>query len=294
MAKNDAYLIENLIWQNEAGIDECIGDVPMDRFAQKTIGVIEHQIKKFDQEIRINNNDVVVQESNHLVNPSRLERSIGIQPLQEPPQSYGSAPERAILSAIASAGAAKSIPDLRTAVDNFKECTLKNTAMNTVFWDGNPSAKIMFIGTVPGPDEDRKGIPFVGLSGKFLDKIIASINIDRSSCYMANVIFWRPPGDREPTANETAMCIPFVERLIELTLPDIIVLLGGPTAKALLGISKGITKIHGQWFEYSTPKIAVPISAVPLYHPTNLLSSPAYKQDAWRVLLEIKEKLNQK
>jgi uracil-DNA glycosylase family 4 len=294
MIQNNIFLREGLIWQLEAGIDECIGDMPIDRFAKTTIGVIDHNSKQFDQKITATHKGSFVKEQDNTTDTSQVVKSISTQPLQEPPQSYNSAPERAILSAVAVAGATNSILDLRTAVEDFEDCALKKTAMNTVFSDGSPSAKIMFIGTVPGADEDRKGIPFSGLSGLFLDKILASIDLDRSSCYLTNIIFWRPPGDREPTLNEVAVCIPFVERHIELILPDIIVLLGGPVSKALLGVNEGITKIHGQFFEYSTPKMAASILAVPLYHPLNLLSSPAYKQDAWRDLLKIKERLSQK
>ena len=294
MIQNNIFLREGLIWQLESGIDECIGDIPIDRFAKTIIGVINHNSEQFDQKIMATYKGSFVKEKDNTTDTSQVVKSISTQPLQEPPQSYDSAPERAILSAVAMAGATNSILDLRTAVEDFEDCALKKTAMNTVFSDGSPSAKIMFIGTVPGADEDRKGIPFSGLSGLFLDKILASIDLDRSSCYLTNIIFWRPPGDREPTLNEVAVCIPFVERHIELVLPDIIVLLGGPASKALLGTNEGITKIHGQCFEYSTPKMAASILAVPLYHPINLLSSPAYKQDAWRDLLKIKERLSQK
>jgi DNA polymerase len=267
MAQNNISLREDLIWQIEAGIDECVGDMPIDRFEKAP---------------------------DNFINTSQAVKSNSTQPLQKPPQNYGSAPERAILSAVTKAEATNSILDLRTAVENFEDCALKKTAINTVFSDGSPSAKIMFIGTVPGADEDRNGVPFSGLNGLLLDKILASIDLDRSSCYLTNIIFWRPPGDREPTLDEIGVCIPFVERHIELVLPDIIVLLGGPTSKILLGMKEGIMKIHGQFFEYSTSKMATPILAVPLYHPINLLSSPAYKQEVWRDLLKIREYLIQK
>jgi uracil-DNA glycosylase family 4 len=294
MVQNNISLRESLIWQIEAGIDECIGDMPIDRFTKTTIGAVDHNSNQFDQKITANYKDPFAQASDNITDTSHVVKPISTQLLQELPQSYDTAPERAIMSAVALAEATNSILDLRIAVENFEDCTLKKTAMNTVFADGNPSAKIMFIGIVPGADEDRKGLPFLGSSGLLLDKMLASIDLDRSSCYMTNIIFWRPPGDREPTLNEVAVCIPFVERHIELILPDIIVLLGGPASKALLGMKEAITKIHGQCFEYSTSKMATPILAVPLYHPINLLSSPAYKRDAWRDLLKIKESLIRK
>ena len=152
----------------------------------------------------------------------------------------------------------------------------------------------MFIGSAPGADEDRKGLPFSGTNGQFLNKILASINVDRSGCYLTNIVFWRPPGDREPTPEEIAACIPFAERHIELVSPDILVLLGGSASKTLLGMKESITKIHGQWFDYSTHRMVAPILAIPFYHPVHLLNSPVYKRDAWFDLLKIKQKLDEK
>ena len=291
MIQKDISLREDLIWHIEAGIDECIGEMPIDRFIKTPIEIIDEKSIQSDQKIMANFEGYQAQMSDNISDISQTLKPIVTQLLPEPPQSFGSVPERAVLSAVAMAGAANTILDLRTAVESFEECGLKKTAMNTVFADGNPSAKIMFIGVVPGADEDRKGLPFIGSSGQFLDKMLASIDLDRSSCYITNVVFWRPPGDRELTSDEIAACIPFVERHVELVSPEILVLLGGPVSKALLGMKEGITKIHGQWFDYSTPKMAAPILAIPLYHPANLISSPAYKPDVWRDLLKIKEKL---
>ena len=294
MIQKNISFRESIIWQIESGIDECIGDIPIDRFIKITNEVIDSNLNQVDQKITGNYNASSNQTKNSITDASSILESITTEPSRAPPPNHNSELDRAIIEATAMAGTANSIPDLRNVIENFEGCALKKTAMNTVFSDGNPSAKIMFIGTVPGADEDRNGVPFSGLSGRLFDKILASINLDRSSCYLTNIIFWRPPGDREPTLNEVAVCIPFVERQIELILPDLIVLLGGPASKALLGTKKGISKIHGQYFEYTNLKIASPIVAVPLYHPINLLSSPAYKQDAWRDLLKIKERLSQK
>ena len=294
MIKRVISLREDLIWQIEAGIDECIGEMPIDHFSKTPIELIDEKSSQSDPKIMANFEGYQAQMSDNFSGISQTLKPNTTQPLPEPPQSFGSAPERAVLSAVAMAAAANTILDLRTAVENFEGCVLKKTAMNTVFADGNPSAKIMFIGVVPGADEDRKGLPFIGPSGQFLDKMLASIDLDRSSCYITNVVFWRPPGDREPTSDEFAACIPFVEKHIELVSPEILVLLGGPVSKALLGMKEGITKIHGQWFDYSTSKMAAPIIAIPLYHPNTLLSSPAYKPDVWRDLLKIKEKLANK
>ena len=294
MVKDQTSLKEDIIWQIEAGIDECIGDIPINRFAEEKIETAGDKPAHVNQSVMLNCEGSIAQTSDSIYGISQAKQPIINERIDLPPQSYDSIPERAILAAVAAAESTNSISDLRIAVDDFEDCGLKKTAMNTVFSDGDSSAKIMFIGTVPGADEDRKGLPFVGLGGQLLNKMLASINLDRSSCYMTNIIFWRPPGDREPTENEISVCVPFVERHIELILPEIIVLLGGPASKSLLGMKESINKIHGQFLKYSTRRMKNPILAVPLYHPNNLLRSPASKQDTWLNLLKVKNKLFQK
>ena len=286
MRKNEP-LIENLIWQIEAGIDECIVEKPQNRFIEPKEGIdlqkVEQTDNKLIQETIVHDE---ISRDQALSGKENSNRS-----LPKPPKSNNSAPERAVVAAVTISSMVNSIPDLESAVNEFDDCILKNTAINTVFADGNPSARIMFIAQVPGADEDRKGIPFAGPDGQLLDKMLASIGIDRDNCYMTNIVYWRPPGDREPTANEIAICIPFAERHIELVSPEILILLGGPASRSLLGMKEGITKIHGQWFEYSTSKMASPIQTMPLYHPNNLLSAPAHKKDVWQDLLKIKHRL---
>ncbi len=160
-----------------------------------------------------------------------------------------------------------------------------------MFSDGNPTAKVMFVGEAPGADEDRQGKPFVGPSGQLLDKMAASIGLDRTSFYITNIVFWRPPGNRNPTTNEIALCLPFVERHIELVDPDILIPLGGPAAKTLLGVQQGITKLRGKWQTYQSKNLAAPINVMPFLHPAYLLRSPAAKKDAWQDLLAVKDKL---
>jgi DNA polymerase len=189
------------------------------------------------------------------------------------------------------AESAETLEQLRAAVESFDGCALKATATNTVFADGNSDARIMFVGEAPGAEEDRQGLPFVGASGKLLDRMLESIGLDRTSFYITNIVFWRPPGNRNPSTNEIAVCLPFVERHIELADPDILVALGGPSAKTLLARTEGITRLRGKWFEYATPKLARPIDAMAIYHPAYLLRSPGHKRAAWRDLLEIKRKL---
>ncbi len=167
--------------------------------------------------------------------------------------------------------------------------------MNLVFADGNPNASIMLVGEAPGEDEDRQGLPFVGVSGKLLDRMLATIGLDRTNVYISNVLFWRPPGNRSPTDAEIAACLPFAERHIALVQPKILVLLGGVAAKTLLRTKDGITRLRGRWVDY-TPQLGrtdvSPIRCLPIYHPAYLLRQPGAKRQAWRDLLLLKKGIN--
>jgi DNA polymerase len=200
------------------------------------------------------------------------------------------APEAAIRDAGQLAGQAKTLEELRVALESFEGCALKATAMRTVFADGNPEARVMFVGEGPGAEEDREGLPFVGRSGKLLDRMLAAIGLDRKNAYIANIIPWRPPGNRTPTPQESAICLPFIRKQIEIADPDILVCLGGPSATTLLELKEGITRTRGRWFEYDTGKRK--IKAIALFHPAYLLRSPAHKKLAWQDLLAIKKALN--
>jgi DNA polymerase len=184
----------------------------------------------------------------------------------------------------------KTLDELRVALDAFQGCALKGTATQLVFADGNPQSKLMFVGEAPGRDEDIEGLPFVGRSGKLLDRMIAAIGLDRTKVYIANIIPWRPPGNRTPTPQESQICLPFIQRQIELVDPDILVCLGGPSAQTLLGIKEGITKSRGRWFNYHTGTRE--IRAMATFHPAFLLRSPLQKRLAWRDFLAIKKALD--
>lgn len=194
-------------------------------------------------------------------------------------------------TAAAIAQAAPTLEALREALAKFEGCPLKATATNLVFADGNPKARVMLVGEAPGGDEDRQGKPFVGVSGQLLDRMLACIGLDRTSVYITNILPWRPPGNRSPTAAEIAVCLPFVERQIELVAPALLVLLGGTSAKTLLQTADGIVKTRGKWRRYASPGLQQPVDAIATYHPAYLLRSPAQKRDSWRDLLMIKNKL---
>lgn len=191
------------------------------------------------------------------------------------------------------ARAARSLDELREALMAFDGCPLKDTATNLVFADGNPESRVMIVGEAPGADEDRAGKPFVGVSGQLLDRMLAQIGLDRTSVYITNIIFWRPPGNRQPTTAEVAACLPFVERHIELANPDVLLLTGGASAKTLLARNEGITRLRGRWFLYESTGMSRPIPALPTFHPAFLLRDPAQKRGAWRDLLALSEKLSE-
>jgi DNA polymerase len=184
---------------------------------------------------------------------------------------------------------AQSLDELRAIVQEFQGCALRLTAKQLVFADGNPQARLMFVGEAPGREEDLEGLPFVGRSGQLLNRMLAAIGYDRASAYIANIIPWRPPGNRTPTPQESAICLPFIQRQIELANPNVMVCLGGPSMQTLLGVKDGIRKTRGRWFAYHTGTRE--IRAMPTFHPAYLLRSPLEKRHAWRDFLAIKKAL---
>lgn len=186
---------------------------------------------------------------------------------------------------------ATTLEELREIVAGFDGCNLKFTATQVAFADGNPEADLMLVGEAPGREEDLAGLPFVGRSGKLLDRMLAAIGITRQTAYIANVIPWRPPGNRTPTPLETEICRPFIERQIELAKPKVLVTLGGPSAKVLLHANEGVLRLRGNWRVHRTAS-GVDVPAMPTLHPAYLLRNPAHKRLVWRDLLEVRAKLS--
>jgi uracil-DNA glycosylase len=199
------------------------------------------------------------------------------------------APDAAIMAARQAAASAASLDVLRAIIEGFEGCALRFTAKQLVFADGNPRARVMFVGEAPGRDEDIAGRAFVGRSGQLLDRMMAAIGLDRTTAYIANVVPWRPPGNRTPTPQETQICLPFIKRQIELADPDILVCLGGPSAAALLGLTGGIRRFRGRWCAYHTGTREV--RAIATFHPAYLLRTPLEKRFAWRDFQAIKTAL---
>jgi DNA polymerase len=250
----------------EAGVDCALGEEPVNRLA-----------------------DPHAAPPPRMTAPSQPARPAPTAPmltgLAEPPP----APDAAIASAREAARTAPTLEALRALLDTFDGCALRSTATQLVFADGNPKARVMFVGEAPGRDEDIEGLPFVGRSGKLLDRMIAAIGLDRSKAYIANVIPWRPPGNRTPTPQETQICLPFIQRQIELVNPDILVTLGNPSTQTLLGTREGIMRTRGKWVDYDTGTRV--IRALPTFHPAYLLRSPSYKRMSWQDLRAIAKAL---
>src|SRR6266702_1659886 len=254
----------------EAGVDCALADEPVNRLAEP---------------------DQVPAAPPREMAPPRLLREAPAATPPVPRSETAVAPEVAIASAREAARTAPTLEALRTLLENFDGCALKHTATRLVFSDGNPQARIMFVGEAPGRDEDIEGLPFVGRSGKLLDLMIGAIGLNRTTAYIANVIPWRPPGNRTPTPQETQVCLPFNQRHIELVNPDVLVTLGNPSTQTLLSTREGIMRTRGRWFDYDTG--ARTIRALATFHPAYLLRSPSYKRMAWQDLRAIAKALEQ-
>ncbi len=178
------------------------------------------------------------------------------------------------------AAAAPDLATLKSILESFEGCGLKRTATQLVFADGAPGSRVMFVGEAPGGDEDRIGRPFVGRAGQLLDRMLKSIGLDRGRVYIANIVPWRPPGNRTPTLQETLACLPFIKRQIELAQPEILVCLGASAAQTLLGLRQGITRARGTWSEYHCENGRT-LRSLAMLHPAYLLRQPGQKRQAW-------------
>jgi len=260
----------------DAGVDAVIGETPVDRFADEAKIIPPPESGRTDSE--------AVRVGGHSQTARAREEGI----LRATPPAPPSA-EAAIVSAREAAKSAESIEALRALLESFEGCMLRTTATQLVFADGNPGGRVMFVGEAPGRDEDIAGIPFVGRSGKLLDLMMGAIGLDRTQVYIANVVPWRPPGNRTPTPQETATCLQFIRRQIELADPDILVCLGQPSTQTLLSAREGITRTRGRWFKFDTGSRE--IRALATFHPAFLLRSPLQKRFAWRDFMAIKKSL---
>jgi DNA polymerase len=264
-----------LAWYVEVGVDAVLEETPIDRFAAAGPAA------------------AVAPAAPPPPAPLPFDRSAPLpspRTLIAPAAQPAAPPDETERAARAVAKAAATLDELRAALEKFEGCGLRKTATQLVFADGTPGSRVMLVGEAPGRDEDIQGLPFVGRSGQLLDRMLAAIGLDRTSVYIANVVPWRPPGNRTPTPQETAACRPFTLRQIELSNPDFLICLGAPSAAELMGNTQGILKFRGRWHDFDTGTRT--IKAMATLHPAYLLRQPLQKRLAWRDFLMLREALN--
>ncbi len=298
---SSAALRDILRFLADGGADEALDEIAVDRFAQATQAATRPAATPEPQagERKAPAGAPPARALAPQVPPSAREERSSTLPDMTAAESLPARPQTAAVPDEAQsararelARSASSLEELREILAGFDGCNLKFTAKSLVFADGNPEADLMLVGEAPGREEDIEGLPFVGRSGQLLDRMLAAIGRDRTSAYIANVIPWRPPGNRTPTPLETEICRPFIERQIELARPKVLVNLGGPSAKTLLNTTEGILRLRGNWRVHVTAS-GVAIPAMPTLHPAYLLRNPAHKKLAWRDFLEVKARLRE-
>ena len=273
----------------EAGVDEIISEVPVNRLLPQIINEkttssalsapLNEGLQDRNLTSKINTFDAI----------SKLAQRSQNEPMNNAPQQPLIAMTEIIATAKKMAEASKTLAELEKAVRDFDGCSLKKMATNTVFADGDPQSQIMIIGEAPGNHEDLQGIPFCGDSGKLLNEMFKAIGFKRENLYITNTLFWRPPGNRRPTEDELAMCKPFVEKHIALMQPKLIVLMGATAMADVLKIHEPISKMCGKFFDYQNQYLKTPIKSTVLFHPSYLMRQSSKKRDAWLDLLMIKE-----
>lgn len=260
-------LLAALQWHIDHGADEMLVDTPVDRTAAPDIAKI-------------------IAKTPPLKAVTKAEEAVATEVM-------GAA--AAIIEAQKLAGDCKTLDALKTAITEFDGISIKKTATNMVFSDGDPASSIMLIGEAPGADEDIQGKPFVGECGQLLDKILASIGLSRvseeltRSVYMTNVLNWRPPGNRTPTSAEMDISQAFIERHIALVQPKMIIFCGGLAAKTLLKSKDSISKMRGAFHDYKMGDVTIPTMVT--YHPAYLLKTPLQKKAVWADMLMLQDKI---
>ncbi len=261
-----------------AGIDLALDETPHDRFSEGEISVAPEAPRR--EALR-----AMPAERGTAAPPPSATR-----PAAALPRAATASTEEIAANARARAGEAGSLDALRALLEAFDGCSLKASAKQLVFSDGTPGSRVMLLGEAPGAEEDRTGIPFVGRAGQLLDRMLGSIGLGRGDVYVANVVPWRPPGNRTPTPQEVATCLPFTLRQIELAAPEILVTLGAPATQTILGVKDGIFRTRGRWFDHDIQ--GTTIRVLPMLHPAYLFRQPLGKRHAWRDLLLLRRALD--
>ena len=284
-------LIAMLAWQLDIGVDEALLDHPnadaVPLRLDQLLAVAAPVTNQDASQSVISDAPPQPPIDAPMVNPLPV-NSLGANSLGAAPSSVN--PTGKTIADSAALAGITTLADLQLGLSRLDDCPLKHTASNLCFADGNPGARLMIIGEAPGRDEDRMGVPFVGADGQLLDKMMASIGLDRASVYLTNLLPWRPPGNRSPTAEETAMLLPWLFRHVQLAKPEIILLLGGAAAKLVLGSHDGIMKLRGHWRDVDFGD-GMPRPVLASLHPAYLLRSPAQKRVAFEDLLLLAKRL---
>ncbi len=287
---NNLDPFEALVWQFEMGADEAIADEPLDRFkASESLRQNAANRQGFGANGRLG----AQRPAGASARPAQSAGTVGPAPIPAGGDGgflLSDTPHEARQSARDAAAAANSLDELKAAIEKFEGCALKKSASNTVFGTGNVEADLVLVGEAPGAEEDRQGLPFVGPSGKLLDAMLRSIGLAREEAYITNILPWRPPGNRQPTTAEVAVCEPFIRRHLELIGPKVVVCLGGSSAKTLMEEDRGITRLRGTWKEISFAD-GKNAALTAMFHPAYLLRTPEQKRLAWRDLRAIAQKL---
>lgn len=288
-----AELAALLHFHAEAGVEWLLEQDPVDRFAEFA------QAKA----ARGNTGSQAVQKTQTVAQNDTSRPSTNRDTSSPPGSRMAAAPaavpqmaipdEQAIAEARLAAESARSLAELKSAMEAFSGCNLRNSARNMVFTDGNPSSGIMVIGPMPNGDDDREGIPFSGKQGQMLDRMLAAIGLDRTSVLLTNVIPWRPPGNRVPSPRETDICRPFIERQIVLAEPRHLLILGNFAGRFFFGGNDTIHHMRGEWRDISVggPVGGLTIPALATLHPQDLMSAPASKRLAWQDLLAFRARI---
>lgn len=267
-----------LEWYMEAGVDEAVDETPTNRFHLSAARRPERIMP-----------DAPAVTARAGAAAAAAGTDTGTAPAASAAVPLHHTPSVAMATARELADRANSLAELEAAVRGFEGCAIKKTASRTVFADGNPCARVMIIGEAPGAQEDVQGIPFCGPSGQLLDLMLASIGLDRERVYITNTVFWRPPGNRQPSTEEIQTCLPFVEKHIALVKPALLVLSGGTATGALLRQDSSISRLRGKRYDYRNAYMAAPVPALVTFHPSYLLRTPAQKRLAWHDLLMIRD-----
>jgi len=259
---NHDEMLAVLDWYRAAGVDIAVGEEPVDRFAQRSTA-----------------RTAPAAVASPAVGGGAVERAAETPVLGGDPAAARSL-----------AASAQTLEELQALLDAYDGCGLKLRATQLVFADGNPQADIMLIGEAPGAEEDRQGKPFVGKSGQLLDRMLAAIGLDRTKVYIANTVPWRPPGNRTPTPEEMALCLPFLHRQVELVAPKLVMTLGGPAMQTIFDTTTGIIKMRGKWAERSIGRHVAEV--IPTLHPAYLLRNAPAKEQAWADMLSLQMKMD--